>query len=267
MNFSVLMSVYSGESPEYLRQSLQSLADQTLRARELVLVEDGPLGNELLHTINGYRKTLNIRSVKLPQNVGLGIALNQGLLKCSCDLVARMDTDDIALPRRFEKQVDFMNSNPETAVSSAWVKEIDRDGRTFSTRRIPAGHEELLSFALKRSPISHPAAIFRKSAVMAVGGYPPLRKAQDYGLWANLLVNGYRADNLQEPLCLMRMDNKFDPGQSLKQLRNEWAMFRFQRQIGFIGWPLFARNVGIRCILRLSPAPVQRALYRHARPL
>src|SRR5690606_18998899 len=159
MSFSVLMSVYKAERPEYLRLALESLVTQTLQPGELVLVEDGPLPGELHATIDAFRAQLNIRSVRLAQNVGLARALNAGLEHCSHELVARMDSDDISLPDRFEKQVTFMNEHPEIAASSAALDEFDETGTVFSSRVLPLTHEELVAFAKRRSPLSHAVAI------------------------------------------------------------------------------------------------------------
>jgi glycosyltransferase involved in cell wall biosynthesis len=268
MSFSVLMSLYFKENSAYFNRSLQSIWDeQTLKPDEIVLVKDGPLSSELDMCVARWQQALGdvLKVIPLPQNVGLGAALNIGLQYCTHELVARMDTDDISLPTRFEKQVTFMERNTDITASSAWIEEVDDQGRVFSLRRLPAHHEELLVFAQKRSPLAHPVTIFRKSAVMSVGGYPPLRKSQDYGLWALLLVNGHKLANLQEPLHRMLVENVFGNGRGLNQLANEFSMFRFQRYIGFITWYAFSRNLLIRCILRLSPTCLKKLFYKYAR--
>ena len=147
MKFSVLMSVYDKEKSEYLKEALQSLVDQTLLPDEVILVEDGPIGKNLQEVIKKYRSLLNIKSIKLENNCGLAVALNEGLKHCTHDLVARMDTDDISLPERFEKQIAYMQNNPDISVSSGWIEEIDDQGRFFCLRKLPETHEELVNFA------------------------------------------------------------------------------------------------------------------------
>ena len=114
MSFSVLLSLYSKESPDFLRQSLDSIFNQILLPNEVVLVEYGPLTDELYAVLVKYPQ---LKIVKLEKNGGLGKALNEGLKHCSYDIVARMDTDDIAKPDRFEKQIKFLEENPEILCS------------------------------------------------------------------------------------------------------------------------------------------------------
>ncbi|GHV72345.1 hypothetical protein AGMMS49928_29020 [Spirochaetia bacterium] len=128
MKFSVLLSVYKNEKPEYLNRALVSIwDDQTLKPDQIVLVEDGQLTSELDKVIDEWQQRLSdiFTVVNLPENVGLGAALNEGLKYCKHDLVARMDTDDVSLPDRFEKQIAFMNNNPQIAVSSAFIEEVN----------------------------------------------------------------------------------------------------------------------------------------------
>jgi glycosyltransferase involved in cell wall biosynthesis len=128
MHFSVLLSLYTKENPLYFNQAISSIWDeQTLKPNQIVLVKDGPLTPELDQAIDEWGKKLGdiLTIVALPENIGLGAALNEGLKYCKYDLVARMDTDDISLPERFEKQISFMANNPDIAVSSTWIEEID----------------------------------------------------------------------------------------------------------------------------------------------
>lgn len=263
MTFSVLMSIYAGEKPEYLQIALESLACQTLRADEVVLVEDGPLPDPLLRVIEGWRTTLNIRSVRLPRNVGLARALNAGLEHCSHELVARMDGDDISLPERFEKQVRFMTDNPDIAASSAALDEFDEDGVVFSSRVLPLAHEELVEFARRRSPLSHAVAIFRKSAVQSVGGYPPFKRSQDVALWSLLIVRGYRLANLPDTLFKVRAGAAFMTRNGLRNLDQEYAVIRYQRSIGFLSRRDMFRNVCVRFALAIVPGGVKKLLYAH----
>lgn len=263
MKFSVLMSVYQAEKPEYLHTALDSLAAQTLRADEVVLVEDGPLPEALHEVIAAFRDTLNIQSVRLPVNVGLARALNAGLEHCGHELVARMDSDDISLPQRFEKQVRFMAAHPDIAASSAALDEFDEDGAVFSSRVLPLTHEELAEFARRRSPLSHAVAIFRKSIVLAVGGYPPFKRSQDVALWSLLIVKGYRLANLPDTLFKVRAGAAFMTRNGLRSLRQEFAVIRYQRRIGFLSRRDMLRNLGVRTILAIVPQGVKKQLYAH----
>ena len=153
MKLSVLMSVYRKESPAFLSECLDSLALQTFLPDEVVIVEDGPLGEELERVIGVYRKRLPIVSLRLPANVGLGAALQKGLDKCRGEYVARMDSDDICIPDRFRQQVDYLERNPQIAVVGGAIAEFDEDfAMPHSIRRLPETGPDLLRFAQFRNP-------------------------------------------------------------------------------------------------------------------
>lgn len=264
MHFSVLMSVYHAEKPEFLRQALQSLADQTVKASEIVLVEDGPIPMSLSAVIDEFRALLPLVSVKLKTNQGLAVALNEGLKHCRYDLVARMDSDDISLPQRFERQLRFMTDNPDIAASSAAVDEFDETGTVFSCRILPLTHDQLVRFAKTRSPLSHAVAIFRKTAVDAVGGYPGFTRSQDVALWSLLIVNGYKLANLPDKLFLVRAGAAFMTRNGLHSFKHEYAVIRYQHKIGFLSAWDFCKNIAIRFILAVLPATIKKTLYARA---
>lgn len=262
---SVLSSVYFKEKPEYLEACLQSLDEQMLKADEVVLVQDGPISPDLKAIIERFRESLNIISVPLDENVGLACALNEGLKHCTFDLVARMDTDDIALPVRFAKQVAFMQANSDIAASSGFIEEFNDAGDVLSQRALPLEHDALVKFAKKRSPLSHPAVIFRKPAVLAVGGYPEFRNAQDYALWSLLIVKGYKLANLPDILVRMRTGSEMMGRRGYEFLKREVKLLKFQRSIGFLTLNELMFNLLARSVVRLSPLFIKRWLYKVAR--
>ena len=194
MPFSVLMSLYIKENPDYLRQSLDSVFNQTLPPDEVILVEDGPLTEDLYSVLDIYeQKYPQFKRVRIPVNGGLGKALNEGLKRCSNELVARMDTDDVCFHDRFEKQIDYMNSHPEIAASSGWIEEFENDiDNVRSVKRVPETPDEVKRYGVKRCPLNHPAVILRKSVVESVGGYIHFPLFEDWYLWARLMSHGYR---------------------------------------------------------------------------
>ena len=265
-NFSVLMSVHAAEQPGFLEACLESLLVQVLPASEVVIVEDGPLPSVLSESIEKYRNVLPVVSVKLTKNVGLACALNEGLKHCNFELVARMDTDDICVPTRFKKQVEFMASHPEVDVLGAMVEEFDASmEHSLGIRRLPLNHAELSKFAKMRSPISHPTVLFRKHAVLEVGGYPQFRKAQDYALWSLMLTRNYRMQNLEEVLLKMRAGSGLMDRRGSEYLKHELAILKFQNSIGFISRREYFLNYVIRSVVRRSPTLIKKILYRFAR--
>jgi glycosyltransferase involved in cell wall biosynthesis len=268
MNFSVLLSLYKKENPEYLRRALGSIwDDQTLKPDQIVLVKDGPLTPDLDTAVEEFGQKIGdiFTVVDLPENVGLGAALNEGLKYCNHELVARMDTNDVSLPERFEKQIAFMEKNADIAASSGILEEWDESlDRLISVRFLPASHEELLRFARFRSPLSHPAAIFRKSIVVGVGGYPPFRRWQDYALWSVILNRGYRLANIDEVLCRQRTGNEFLKRRGL-DFKNAVHAFWFQREIGFVTTGTLLFHIIAHFVLCFSPGFMKKLFYVYGR--
>lgn len=267
MTFSVLLSLYAKESSIYLDQSLVSIwYQQTLRPEQIVLVKDGPLTPELDSVIWRWQENLGevMTVVGLPENVGLGVALNAGLKLCKHGLVARMDTDDISLPDRFEKQVRFMAARPEVAVCSGIIDEIDETGKFIAQRILPLDHSQLVRFAKTRCPINHPAAMFRKEAVLAVGCYPDFYP-EDYLLWINLIRAGYRITNMPDVLVKMRTGHNFYTRRGWRFLKGEFGVYRHMYRTQFIGLFQFTVIVTLKSVLRLSPGFLKALLYKVAR--
>ena len=262
--FSVLLSVYWKEQPAYLQQSLDSIFTQTLMPDEVVLVKDGLLTEELDEVIEDYcRKYPILKIVPLVQNQGLGKALNEGLKHCSYDLVARMDTDDIAKPNRFEKQVKVFEEHPELDLVGAWIDEFEEDAKhVISVRKVPEFPIEVQKYALKRSPTNHAVVMFRKSAVLSAGGYLHFPLFEDYYLWVRMLQNGAQFYNIQESLLFVRTSPEmFKRRGGWKYAKDE---VRFQHKLldlGFIGRGHFVENICVRFVVRILPNNLRGFFY------
>ena len=263
--FSVLLSVYIKEQTTYLRESLNSIFNQTLLPTEVILVKDGPLTNELNQVIEEYSlKYPILKLIPLSKNQGLGKALNEGLKHCSCELVARMDTDDIAKPTRFERQIAIFENHPKIDVVGAWIDEFEGSpNNIISTRKLPENHADIYTFAKKRCPINHPVVMFRKSAVIAAGGYQHFPLFEDYDLWIRMLRNGARFYNIPESLLFFRFSpDMFKRRGGWKYAKDE---FRFQKKLfrsKFISIFCFIRNVSVRFISRMLPNNLRSILYK-----
>jgi len=264
--FSVLMSVYAREQPAFLEAALQSLAGQLEPAEQVVLVKDGPLTPELEAVIESFSGRLPLHICALPTNQGLAAALNEGLKFCRHDWVARMDSDDVALPERFAMQAAFLAKHHDIDVLGACIEERDVSMvRALSRREVPCAHAEIKRFAKRRSPMSHPVVVFRKAAVLAVGGYPLFQRAQDYALWSLLLVRGYRFANQPECLLWMRTGEGLMARRGYQYFLNELRLLRFQREIGLLNRFDYALNVLARFALRIAPNRLKQLIYSLAR--
>lgn len=264
MSFSVLLSLYYKENPAFLRESLDSVFQQTLPPDEVVLVKDGPLTAELERVVSDYVSVHpEIKAVPLTQNQGLGRALNEGLRHCTHDLVARMDTDDICKPDRFLRQVSFMEAHPEIAVCGAWIDEFDstRDNIT-SIRKLPESSGEIYSFAQSRNPMNHPVVMFRRSAVERCGGYRHFPLFEDYWLWARMLAKGYKFHNLQESLLWFRTSpDTFRRRGGWHYACTEVRFLRSLCKIGLISVPVMVKNVATRFVIRVLPNHIRGFIY------
>ncbi|WP_434762340.1 glycosyltransferase [Vibrio fortis] len=264
--FSVLCSLYVKEEPAYLEQCFESLAWQTLEANEVVVVHDGPLTDALYETLNKWKKKLPIKEVVLPNNVGLGEALNAGLKECSHDLVARVDTDDINHLDRFEKQVTYMNLNKDVAALSCDINEFETDPNFPSRIRNAAKSDNIHTYSLKRNPINHMAVIFRKKAILDVGSYQHLHFMEDYYLWLRLQAKGYIIENLTEVLVSARVGNgMLERRSGLKYAKSEISIMILIYQMRLTKSPATMAYFLVRAILRLLPAPALAKIYKLSR--
>lgn len=264
MNYSVLLPVYSGSNPDYLRQSIDSMLAQTIPPDDFVVVSDGPVGDEIEAVLASYGGSL--RLVRGKRHQGLGRTLNGGLRFCRNDIVARMDDDDIAAPDRCEKQLKILRDNPETGIVSAFVAEFHGDDPedVRSTRTVPETHEQILRFSRHRTPFNHPAVMFRKEAVLAAGGYRPMEKHEDYYLWVRMLQIGVKGYNLQEPLVYMRAsDDMFNRRGGIEHFKTALSFEKYLLDSDYISFPEYLRNLTERFAVEiLIPDAVRAKIYR-----
>lgn len=261
---SVLLSVYNKETPSNLKEALNSIINQTYKASEYVIVKDGPLNSSLEMVLdNFYNNNTNVKIVSLPINQGLGKALNKGLAYCSCNLVARMDTDDIAKPNRFEEQIKIFEKNPEIDVCSSWIEEFkDTPNNIISIKKLPENHEDIIRYAKHRCPINHPSVMFKKEIVLRVGGYEGF--PEDYYLWVKMLMNGAKFYNIQKSLLYFRFsDNVIKRRGGIKYAINDFKSQMKFYQIGFISIYTFLYNIIIRITIRLTPNFVRLYFYKN----
>ena len=265
MEFSVLLSLYKKERPAYLRQSLDSILAQTMPPSEIVIVEDGELTDELYNVVDEYqRKCACLKIVKLEKNQGLGKALNEGLKHCSFDIVARMDTDDISKPERFEKQIKEFENDPELCAVSCWIDEFyDSPNDIRSTREVPETMEEIVKFGKKRSPLNHPAVMFKKEKTEKVGSYIPFHLFEDYFLWVRLILKGCKIKNIQGSLLIFRANS--DMYKRRGGLNYALTEIKFQkklRELGYINFWEMMLNIIIRMTTRLIPNKLRIIVYK-----
>ena len=267
MNFSVLISLYHKEKPYFLKECLKSLKNQTLPATEIVIVFDGAITTELEEVVTQFITILPIKIIRIPQNVGLGKALNKGLKHCSYDWVFRMDTDDICLPERFEKQVEFIKKYPNVVLFSGHIAEFSDDKTIITSyKKVPIGDTAIKKSCLKRNPFNHMAVAFCKNIIEEVGGYQHHLFLEDYNLWLRVIAKGYKVGNLDETLVLVRAgDSMVSRRKGKEYIKGEWQLFKLKRSLKL--QPLLSNFFifALRASLRILPTNLLKMVYKFLR--
>lgn len=271
MKLSVLMSIYNKENPEYFRQAMESIWDkQTRKPDEIILVEDGPLTEELYSVIGLWKNKLpNILNViSLNRNVGTGGAKRVGLENCSGNYIAIMDTDDISEPERFEKQIDFLEKNSHIDAVGTWICEINNNNQIIKdTVEYPLTNDELYKFFEKRDPIAHPTSMFRNSFFLKAGGYrSDLILAEDTLLWYYGFLNNCKIANINYIGLKFRRNNGFYKRRG-----------HFKKSIGLLKFRILKLNRDLKYGLRadlyaiayffmsITPSFIKKWLYQNFR--
>lgn len=237
--FSVLMSLYINEKPEYLRECLDSILSQTVLPEEIVIVKDGRLSNELEAVLAEYvQKSPKLYTlVPLESNQGLGLALREGVLHCRHELVARMDTDDIARSDRFEKQLKEFENDSQLDICGSHILEFENDiTNIVSQRVVPLKDSDIKKYQRRRDGLNHVTVMFKKTSVLKAGNYQSCLLMEDTLLWANMFNSGAKATNIDDFLVYVRVGN------DMFERRGGWEYFskyktgrKKVKQTGYIG--------------------------------
>ena len=233
MTISVLMSVYKSEKGPLLQRALQSVwDDQTRKPDQIVLVVDGPIPAELELIVDSLQMKVNASGtatmtvVKLPVNGGLTKALNVGLKHVTSDLVARMDSDDIAAPNRFELQERFLEEHPEIDIVGGSMQEFDDEHECLNVRHYPQTHEEACKYIVKACPLAHPAVMMRKRMFDEGLKYDErYRMSQDIKLWYDAILAGYKIANLPDVCLYFRQQGDVFRRRSRVKAWNEFKIY------------------------------------------
>lgn len=262
--YSVLMAVYCRENPKFLKESMDSIYNQTIETNDFVLVCDGPLTEELDKVIEEEQRKFGdiLNVVRLPENKGLGNALRIGIEKCRNELIARMDSDDISMPDRCERELNIFLSNDVDIVSGALL-EFDKNVEvTINSRTLPENNDEIIKFAKSRCPFNHPCVMYKKSSVQKAGGYKDFYHMEDYYLWIRMLQNGSRGYNIQEPILWMRSGNDmYKRRAGIKYIKSQNKLLKYMYRTNFISLYQYLKMIIIRTIVSLLPNSLRMNFY------
>lgn len=263
----MLISIYKNEEPRHLVQCFDSLLQQTLSAEEWIVVEDGPLTQELYSLLDLYEKQHPklIKRVKIHDHVGLGAALAVGIRHCSCELIARMDADDVACRERFEKQIERFLKDPELDICGSWIEEFEGDMENIvSRRKVPVDEPDIRKYQKRRDAFNHMTVMYRKQAVLDAGNYKSVPLMEDTVLWARMLQNHVHCANIPEYLVKVRV------GKDYYKRRGGWDYFKRYRngkkevlKTGFTNQWEYYSTVLAQLFVALTPVAVRGIIFKH----
>lgn len=261
---SVLMSVYDKERPAWFRTALDSIFSQDCLPDEVLIMQDGPLTPELYGVLEEYQQRYPcVRTVAMGEHVYLGKALAKGVELCGNELIARMDTDDVARPYRFRMQLEYMLAHPEIAAVGGYMEEFCDEDEERRIKKMPLEPKEVRRYARYRNPLNHMTVMMRRQAVLDAGNYRHFPYLEDYDLWARMLSRGCKLSNLPEVLVEARTSR------DLYRRRGGWGYFKRyvvhrknQRREGLLNVPEYILSLILCCGMTLQP-PVLRKLTYH----
>ncbi|MGQ7807084.1 glycosyltransferase [Hafnia alvei] len=265
--FSVLMSLYAKENINSLNECFKSLSEQSLLADEIICVYDGAISKELDDIVVLWSHVLNIKIIKLENNVGLGQALNEGLKYCSYDIIARMDTDDICCYNRFEMQIKKMIMDPKISVLGTDIIEFDNDlVNVTGHRRVPKSYHDIISYSRIKNPFNHMTVVFRKKDILNVGGYQHHPYMEDYNLWLRVISAGLVVENLPEVLVYARVGKGMLKRRSgLSYIKSEYELAKLKVNLNVQSIPSALTYFFLRSLPRLLPLSVLSYIYKSNR--
>lgn len=226
-SYSALLCVGNEDKPEWLSVALDSMLGQTVKPDEIVLVQNGPLADDLDATISRYKKDYSeiFKIVSLPDKVGVGMALQQGVLACSHGFIACMDADGYSVPNRIEEEFKALLENKVDMVGSVVDEFVDSTDNVVAHRTFPEDPEQIYWRAKRKIPMAHSSILIKKRMVLACGNYEDCYLAEDYALFIRLFNICAKGFNIQKPLVYKRVREDY-----YKQRRG-WGYFK--AMVGF----------------------------------
>ena len=265
--FAVAISVYYNDSSVYVKRALESIWDtQTVRPTQIVLVVDGPVGTPILDVIKEFEVHCPVlKVVQLAENAGSGNAMRVAMDVVDCELIARMDSDDVSAPTRFEEQLRFFAENPNVDVLGGDISEfVGEEENIVAYRRVPATDHEIKNYMRKRCPLNHVTVMFKKSAVLAAGGYIEQFWNEDYYLWIRMAEHGAVMANTCTVLVNVRTgQDMYSRRGGKKYFKSEIFLQNYMLQRKMISLPTYADNIAKRWVVqRLLPTQLRGVVFR-----
>lgn len=265
--FSVLMSLYLKEKPEYLNEALKSVINQTVKPNEIVIVYDGPITTELKSVVEQYVSNNPglIKIIDNPENKRLGLALADGVPQCTYELIARMDTDDICRKDRFEKQLEEFVKDPRLDICGSHILEFEeKEENIVARRRVPLVDKDIKEYQKRRDGFNHVSVMFKKKSVLAAGNYQSCLLMEDTLLWANMFMNGAKGKNIDDYLVYVRI------GKDMYERRGGFDYYKKYKtgrrkvyETGYISWVDYKMTLIVQLIVAAIPNRVRGFVFKN----
>lgn len=265
--FSVLMSLYLKEKPEYLNEALKSVINQTVKPNEIVIIYDGPITAELKNVVKQYVSNNPglIKIIDNPENKGLGLALADGVPQCTYELIARMDTDDICRKDRFEKQLEEFVKDPRLDICGSHILEFEEKKENIvAQRRVPLMDKDIKEYQKRRDGFNHVSVMFKKKSVLAAGNYQSCLLMEDTLLWANMFMNGAKGKNIDDYLVYVRI------GKDMYERRGGFDYYKKYKagrkkvyETGYISWVDYKITLIVQFIVAAIPNRVRGFVFKN----
>lgn len=264
--FSVLMSLYIKEKPEYFDQCMQSVLRNTVLPNEIVIVLDGPITDELKEVLDKYtsRRPGLYKIIPFETNQGLGLALREGVINCTNELVARMDTDDICRSDRFELQLKEFEENLDLDICGSHIAEFtETPDKIIAKRIVPLDDKNIKKYQRRRDAFNHMTVMYKKSSVLKAGNYQSCLLMEDSLLWANMFLNGAIAKNIDDCLVYARIgEDMFNRRGGFKYFKKYKEGRKRIHKTGFISWWDYKYTLIIQFIVAMLPNKIRGAIFK-----
>lgn len=263
--FSVLMSLYIKEKAEFFEQCMESMVNQTVKPSEIVIVFDGPISKELKQSVDTYVAMYPgwIKIINNKKNKGLGLALADGVPVCTYELIARMDTDDIARADRFEKQLEMFMNDPQLDICGSHIIEFDETtDNVLAKRRVPIKHEDIATYQKQRSAFNHMTVMYKKKMVLKAGNYEHCPLMEDDMLWIRMLIAGAKCANIDDYLVYART------GYAMIERRGGWEYLKKYKNArkkiydtGYISRGDYWKTIIVQLIVAIVPKKIRLLIF------
>ena len=261
--FSVVITVYKNDNAEHFQEAINSIIQQSEVPSEIVIVVDGPIGDEITAVLELFHINPKVRILKLADNSGTGHARHIAIQACKNNLIAIMDADDISVPERFALQLTEFERDTVDIVGGQIEEFTYSPGDLNRFRKVPLSDIDIKKKTRWKQGMNHVSIMFKRDAYLRAGGYHSLTKIEDWDLFHRMIVTGSNFKNISKTLVHVRSNDKqFQRRQGFAYLKMELQLFREMRESGYINNLQFVINSSIRCFSRLLPAKYLVLLYK-----